>query len=109
MDSSVCPWPVFVPTSLLPQVKSVSFPQQQDKPVDLWRQDHQVTHIAVQRQMEGHSVQGNPKLPAVHPVHEGEDQDPACKETQEDNDAVDSVQPGVIEAQLDIGERASEG
>lgn len=87
----------------------MSFPQQQDKPVDLWRQDHQVTHIAVQRQMEGHSVQGNPKLPAVHPVHEGEDQDPACKETQEDNDAVDSVQPGVIEAQLDIGERASEG
>lgn len=52
--------------------------------------------------MEGHSVQGNPKLLAVHPVHEGEDQDPTHEETQEDHDAIDSVQPGVIKAQLDI-------
>lgn len=105
VKSSVCLRPVFVSVSiasLLSQVESVSFPQQQIKPVDLWSQDHQVTHVAVQRQMEGHSVHGNPKLLAVHPVHEGEDQDPTRKETQEDNDAVDSVQPGVVKAQLDI-------
>lgn len=52
--------------------------------------------------MEGHSVQGNPKLTSVHPVHEREDQDPTCEETQQDDEAVDSVQPGVIEAQLVI-------
>ena len=105
VKSSVGLRPAFVSVSvpsLLSQVESVSFPQQQIKPVDLWRQDHQVTHVAVQRQMEGDSLQGNPKLLAVHPVHEGEDQDPTRKETQEDNDAIDSVQPGVIEAQLDI-------
>ena len=45
----------------------------------------------MQRQMEGHSVQGDLELPAVHPVHEGEDQDPTREERQEDNDAVDSV------------------
>lgn len=105
VDSSVCPRLVFASVclpSLLPQVESVGFPQQQDKPVDLRRHDHQVTHVALQRQMEGHSVQGDPKLPAVHPVHEGEDQDPTREEAQEDDDAVDPVQPGVIEAQLDI-------
>ncbi len=102
---SVCPRLVFVSVplpSLLSQVESVCFPQQQDKPVDLRSQDHQVTHVAVQRQVEGHFVQGNPKLPAVHPVHVGEDQDPTREEAQEDDDAIDSVQPGVIEAQLDI-------
>lgn len=103
--SSVCAWLVFVSVclpSLLSQVESVSFLQQEDKPVDLRSQDHQVTHVAMQRQMEGHSVQGDPKLPAVHPVHEGEDQDPTCEEAHEDNDAIDPVQPGVIKAQLDI-------
>ncbi len=95
--------------SLLSQVESVGFPQQQDKPVDLWSQDHQVTHIAVPRQMEGHSVQGNPKLTPVFPVHEGEDHDPTHEETQEDDDAVDSVQPGVIKAQLHArGKRGDE-
>lgn len=103
--NSVCPRPVFVSVplpSLLSQVESVRFPQQQNKPVDLWGQDPQVTHVAVQRQVEGHSVQGNPELPAVHPVHEGEHQDPTREEAQEDDDAIDSMQPGVIEAQLDI-------
>lgn len=80
----------------------MSFPQQQDKPVDLRSQDHQITHIALQRQMEDHSVQGNPKLTTVHPIHEGEDQDPTHEESQEDDDAVDLVQPAVIEAQLDV-------
>lgn len=103
LDSSVCLWPVFVSLpSLLSQVQSVSFPQQQEKPVDLRSQDRQITHVALQRQMEDHSVQGNPKLPAVHPVHEGEDQDPTHEESQEDDDAVDPVQPAVIEAQLDV-------
>lgn len=90
------------PPSALSQVQSLSFPQQQDEPVDLRSQDGQITHVAVQRQMEGHSVQGNPKLPAVHPVHEGEEQDPTGEEAPEDDDAVDPVQAGVIEAQLKI-------
>lgn len=47
-------------------------------------------------------MQGNPKLPAVHPVHEGEDQDAAREEAHEDHDAVESVQPGVIVAQLQV-------
>lgn len=87
---------------LLPLVQSVGFLQQQDKPVNLWSQNHQIAHVAVQRQVEGHPVQGNPKLAPIHPVHEGEDQDAACEETHEDHDAVDSVQPGVIKAQLQV-------
>lgn len=112
LDSSVSPLSIFVSIflpCLMPQVQSLSFPQQKDKPVDLWSQDCQITHIALQGQMEGHSVQGNPKLPAIHPVHEGEDQDPAYEETQEDNDAIDSVQPGVIKAQLHIRGQEKEG
>lgn len=50
--------------------------------------------------MKRHFVQRNPKLLAVHPVHEGEDQDPTDEETQEDDDAIDSVQLGVVQAQL---------
>lgn len=46
-------------------------------------------------------MQGNAKLLAVLPVHEGEDEDPTGEETQEGNDAIDSVQPGVMETQLD--------
>lgn len=51
--------------------------------------------------MEGHPVQGNPKLLAVHPVHEGEDEDPTHKEAQQNHDAVEFVQPGVVETELD--------
>lgn len=87
---------------LLSLVQSVSFLQQQDKPVNLRRQNGQITHVALQRQVEGHHVQGNPELLPVHPVHEGEDQDAAREETHEDQNAVDPVQPGVIEAQLKV-------
>lgn len=52
--------------------------------------------------MKGHLLQGDPKLPAVHPVHEGEDEDSASEEGQEDHEAVDFVQAGVIEAELVI-------
>lgn len=45
-------------------------------------------------------MERDPKLPAVGPVHEGEDEDATDEEAQEDHDAVDSVQTGVIEAQL---------
>lgn len=87
---------------LLSLVQSVGFLQQQDKPVNLWSQNRQIAHVAVQRQVEGHPVHGNPKLPSIHPVHEGEDQDAACEETQEDHDAVDVMQPGIIKAQLQV-------
>lgn len=59
--------------------------------------------------MKGHPVQGDSKLLAVHPVHEGKDQDPAREETQEDHDAIDSVQPRVVEAQLNKTEKVGEG
>lgn len=47
-------------------------------------------------------MQGDPKLLPIHPVHEGEDEDATREETQEDHDAVDSVQPGVIKPQLQV-------
>lgn len=88
-------------------VQSVSFPQQQDEPVNLGSQDHQIPHVAMWGQMKGHPVQGDSKLLAVHPVHEGKDQDPTREETQEDHDAVDSVQPRVVEAQLNKTEKVN--
>ena len=112
VNPSVCLRPVFAPVflpSLLPLVQPFSFPQQQDKPIDLWSQYCHVTHVALQGQMEGHFMHRNSKLPAVHPVHEGEDGDPTRKETEEDNDAVEPVQPGVVKAQLDIRGQEKEG
>lgn len=58
--------------------------------------------------MEGHPVQRNPKLLAVQPVHEGEDEDPTREEAHEDHDAIEFVQPGVVETQLDV-RRAGSG
>ena len=58
----------------------------------------------MQRQMEGHAAQREPKLSAVRPVHEGEEQDPTGEEAQQDERAVDSVQSGVVQAELS-GER----
>lgn len=40
-------------------------------------------------------------MPAIHPIHEGEEQDPTCEEAEQDNDAVDPVESGVVETQLD--------
>lgn len=47
-------------------------------------------------------MQGNPELSTIHPVHEGKDQDPTGEESEEDDYAVDSVQPAVVQTQLDI-------
>lgn len=58
--------------------------------------------------MEGHPVQRNPKLLAVHPVHEGENEDPTREEAQQDNDAIEFVQPGIVETQLDTRRDSSE-
>lgn len=46
-------------------------------------------------------MQRNPKLSSIHPVHEGEDKDPTGEETQQDNDAIESMPTGAVEAQLD--------
>ncbi|KAG7234993.1 hypothetical protein INR49_003192, partial [Caranx melampygus] len=81
-------------------VKSPRLLQQQDEPVHLWGQDHQITHVAVQRQVGGHSVQREAKLLAVHPVHEREDQDATGEEAHEDDEAVELVKPGAVEAEL---------
>lgn len=56
----------------------------------------------MQGQMEGHSVQRNPKLLAIHPVHEGEDEDPTHEEAQKDRYAIEFVQHGVVKTQLDV-------
>lgn len=45
-------------------------------------------------------MQRNPKLSSIHPVHEGEDKDPTGEETQQDNDAIESMPTGAVEAQL---------
>lgn len=52
--------------------------------------------------MESNPVQWNPKLMAVHPVHEGEDEDPAREEAHKDHDAIEFVQPGVVKTQLEV-------
>lgn len=104
-ELSVCPLAAYASTAIcfLPSlVQSVGFLQQQDKPVNLWSQNHQIAHVAMQRQVKGHPVQGDPKLPPIHPVHEGKNQDATYEETQQDHDAVDLMQPGVIEAQLQV-------
>lgn len=56
----------------------------------------------MQGQVEGHPVQGNAKLSTIHPVHEGEDEDPTREEAQKDHDPVEFVQPGVVKTQLDV-------
>lgn len=87
---------------LLPQIESVCFFHQQCEPVQLWGQDGQVAHVAVQRQMEGNALEGDAELAPVHPVHVREEQDPAGEETGENHETVDPVEFAVLKAQLEI-------
>lgn len=45
-------------------------------------------------------MQGEAELSAVHPVHEREDEDATGEEAQEDDEAVELVKPGAVEAEL---------
>lgn len=61
-------------------VQAVALSAEQDEPVDLRRQDARVAQVGQQRQVEGHAVEGDAVVAAVHPVHEGEEGDAANEE-----------------------------
>lgn len=51
--------------------------------------------------MEGHAVERDAVVTAVHPVHEREEGDAAHEKGEEDHPAIELVQPGVLEAELE--------
>lgn len=51
--------------------------------------------------MERHAVERDAVVTAVHPVHEREEGDAAHEEGEKDHTAIDLVQPGVLEAELE--------
>lgn len=53
--------------------------------------------------MEGHAVERDAVVVAVHPVHVGEEGDAAHKEGEQYHTAIGLVQPAVLEAEL-VGE-----
>lgn len=90
-------------------VQAVALSAQQDEPVDLRRHDARVAQVGGQRQVEGHAVQGDAVVAAVHPVHEGEEGDAAHKEGEQYHAAVGLVQPAVLEAELEERDQRREG
>lgn len=50
--------------------------------------------------MEGHGVQGDAVVPAVHPVHVWEESDAAREEGEQYHAAIGFVQPTVLKSQL---------
>lgn len=50
--------------------------------------------------MEGHAVEGNAVVSAVHPVHEGEERDAAHEEGEQDHASIGLVYPALLQAQL---------
>lgn len=84
-------------------VQAVALPAKQDEPVDLRRQDARVAQVGGQRQVEGHTVERDAVVVAVHPVHVGEEGDAAHEEGEQYHTAIGLVQPAVLEAEL-VGE-----
>lgn len=81
-------------------VQTVALSAKQDEPVDLRCQDARVAKVSGQRQVEGHTVERDAVVAAVHPVHEGEEGDAAHKEDQQYHTTIYLVQPAVLEAKL---------
>lgn len=50
--------------------------------------------------MKRHFVQRNRKLLPIGPVHERKDEDPTSEKRKQDNESIESVQTGVVEASL---------
>lgn len=50
--------------------------------------------------MEGHAVERDAIVAAVHPVHVGEEGDAAYEEGEQNHAAVGLVEPAVLEAEL---------
>lgn len=59
--------------------------------------------------MEGHAVERDAVVLAVHPVHVREEGDTAKKEGEEYHAAVEFVQPEVLEAELVGGDKKNQG
>lgn len=51
--------------------------------------------------MEGHPVERDAVVVAIHPVHEGEECDAAQEEDEQHHTAVYLVQPALLEAELE--------
>lgn len=83
-----------------PLVQTVALSAEQDEPVKLRCQDAQVAQVGGQRQVEGHAVERDAVVFAVHPVHVGEEGDAAHKEGEQYHTAIGLVQPAVLEAEL---------
>lgn len=81
-------------------VQTVALSAKQDEPVDLRGQDARVPQIGGERQVEGHAVQRDAVVLAVHPVHVGEEGDAAHEEGEQHHPAVGLVQPAVLKAEL---------
>lgn len=81
-------------------VQTVAFPAEQHEPIDLRRQDAQAAQRGGRRQVEGHGVEGDAVVPAVHPVHVREEGDAAREEGEQHHAAIGFVQPAVLKAEL---------
>lgn len=81
-------------------VQAVALSAKQDEPVDLRRQDARVAQVGGQRQVEGHAVERDAVVLAVHPVHVGEEGDAAHEEGEQHHAAVGLVQPALLKAEL---------
>lgn len=61
-------------------VQTVTLHAEQSEPVDLRRQDAQVTQVGVERQSEGDAAERDAVVSTVHPVHVREKRDAAGEE-----------------------------
>lgn len=77
-------------------VKAVALSQEQDEPVKLWCEDTHVAHVGVERDVQGHGVEREAVVLAIHPVHVGEERDTAQEEAQQHHATVHFVQPAVL-------------
>lgn len=82
-------------------VQTVALAAEQDKPVDLRCQDATVANVSGQWQVEGHTVERDAVVVAIHPVHEGEEGDAAEEEDEQHHTAIYLVQPALLEAKLE--------
>ena len=89
-------------------VEAEALSAQQDEPVDLRRHDAEVAQVGGEGEVEGHAVEGQPVVLAVHPVHVGEESNATQEECEQHHAAVSLVHLAVLEAQLREGERERE-
>lgn len=81
-------------------VEAVTLSAEQHEPVDLRRQDADVAQVGGEGQVEGHAVEREPVVLAVHPVHVGEEGDAAQEEGEQHHAAVGLVHPVILQTQL---------